>query len=117
MGLDWIAQARADGTPAEATLGMKRLSREDPETIEKFREIVDSYRVAVKARDAKPGDPFHDFWMRDFNVIVDNPSLLKGTDNWSGEKTKAEEDVEILKEAIAYLRFWGERGHSIFCWS
>ena len=200
MGLDWIAQAKADGTPPEQTLGMRRLSREDPETIKKFREIVDSYRDAVAKRNAQPGDAFHDHWMRDFDVIVDeeinrdggppfiastatekqpseisgsfmcsestsfrgkmisftgvssedaddayggddpedqynmtpeyalayadrlqkyvdDPSLLKSTNNWGGDKTDPNEDVEILKEAIAYLRFWGERGHSIWCWS
>ena len=200
MGLDWIAQARADGTKPEETLGMRRLSRDDPETIEEFRKIVDSYRAAVAARGAKPGNPFHDYWMRDFEKIldeelaqeggpkfiastakvqqpegvsgsfvcsesssfrgkmisftgvseddasdayggddpddqyvmspkyalayadrlqkyVDDPSLLKSRDNWGGNPTNREEDIEILKQAITYLRFWGERDHPIWCWS
>lgn len=42
MDLDWLAQTKtADGREIapEETLGMKLLSRDDPETIEAFRAI------------------------------------------------------------------------------
>lgn len=80
MGLDWIAQAKADGTQPQQTLGMRRLSRDDPETIAEFRGIVESYREVAKDR---PGTPMHDYWMRDFEVILDekleDPPFLAGT--------------------------------------
>lgn len=73
MGLDWIASAKADGTEPQATLGMRRLSKDDPETVEAFRSIWQSYQDAA-ANHVEMRPSVRQRWIRPFEEVLDEAS-------------------------------------------
>jgi hypothetical protein len=67
MGLDWVATAKADGTNPRTTLGMRQISRDDPETVEEFRKLWESHREG-----ASDSNPRHkEYWTRPFETVLD----------------------------------------------
>jgi hypothetical protein len=86
MGLDWLACTKADRTSPLATLGMRRLNRDDPETIEKFKEIWQSRQDAIAKGEIHGNHRKH--WGRPFETVL-SELLAKGPDNAPFVETKA----------------------------
>lgn len=70
MGLDNLVIPKEDGTSALATLGVPVLSRDNPATMDHFREVYDSHNKEI-AEGPNLNKPYAEYWTRPFEVVVD----------------------------------------------
>lgn len=142
MGLDWQVMNKDDGTTPMDTLGAKRLNRNDPETVAQYKELLgdspENYEEdegkylpppAANLPPTSPGSIFagrlswrgkrlqyvdgldEDLLGRAFQDFTPEEAL-----EYANRLEADKPDDEDVKEAVVYLRFWGEKGHGIHAW-